>query len=80
MRALLLVPGAGHPWVIRLRSTEPRPSLRLNAAIKPIWDHLDKGVRKIIEDEIQPALQQRLGRLGALEEVSSRIAVNDFAM
>ncbi|CAK9076737.1 unnamed protein product [Durusdinium trenchii] len=36
----------------------------LNAAIKPIWDHLDKGVRKIIEDEIQPALQQRLGRLG----------------
>ena len=38
---------------------------RLNAAIKPIWDHLDAGVRKIIEDEIRPALQQRLGkRLG----------------
>lgn len=38
----------------------------LNAAIKPIWDHLDAGVRKIIEDEIRPALQQRLGkRLGS---------------
>eukprot|EP00434_Breviolum_minutum_P015290 symbB.v1.2.013474.t1/scaffold954.1/size149253/1 len=36
----------------------------LNAAIKPIWDHLDAGVHKIIEDEIRPALQQRLGRMG----------------
>eukprot|EP00435_Cladocopium_sp_Y103_P032053 s1487_g8.t1 len=41
----------------------------LNAAIKPIWDHLDAGVRKIIEDEIRPALQQRLGRrLGSSAE------------
>ena len=79
---------------------------RLNAAIKPIWDHLDAGVHKIlgggnsilyfliftpicwemiqfdlriffkwvgekpptriIEDEIRPALQQRLGRMGHL--------------
>ena len=40
--------------------------MRLNAAIKPIWDHLDAGVHKIIEDEIRPALQQRLGRMGHL--------------
>lgn len=36
-------------------------SPRLNAVIKPIWDHLDAGVRKIIEDEVGPALQKRLG-------------------
>ena len=43
-----------------------KKSVRLNAAIKPIWDHLDAGVHKIIEDEIRPALQQRLGRMGHL--------------
>ncbi|CAE7025960.1 esyt3 [Symbiodinium natans] len=37
----------------------------LNAAIRPIWEHLNAGFRRLIEDEIQPALQKRLGVVGS---------------
>ncbi|CAE7534546.1 esyt3 [Symbiodinium sp. CCMP2592] len=37
----------------------------LNAAIVPIWEHLDAGFRRLIEDEVQPALQKRLGVVGS---------------
>lgn len=36
----------------------------LNAAVQPIWSHLDAGFRKLIIEEFEPALQERVPVLG----------------
>jgi len=36
----------------------------LNAAVKPLWDHLNAGLQKLIREEIEPALQQSVPVVG----------------
>lgn len=36
----------------------------VNAALQPIWAHLDAGLRRLIQDELEPALQRKLGYFG----------------
>mmetsp|Transcript_11337 Transcript_11337/g.21485 ORF Transcript_11337/g.21485 Transcript_11337/m.21485 type:complete len:685 (+) Transcript_11337:25-2079(+) len=36
----------------------------VNAAIKPLWDHLDAGLKRVIVDELEPALQRSVPVVG----------------
>ncbi|CAE8589624.1 unnamed protein product [Polarella glacialis] len=36
----------------------------LNAATKPIWDHLNSGFRRLVEEQLEPALQERVPFVG----------------